>query len=68
LITSYGSESVAVEVFRLGVRDYVPKPFSIEDILRAIKIALHSVQVERERDALMEQLKLTNAELEQRLR
>ncbi len=57
-----------MEVFRLGVRDYVPKPFSIEDILRAIKIALHSVQVERERDALMEQLKLTNAELEQRLR
>ncbi len=68
LITSYGSESVAVEVFRLGVRDYVPKPFSVEDILAAIKRALHEVQLERERDALMARLRETNAALSRRVK
>ncbi len=68
LITSYGSESVAVEVFRLGVRDYVPKPFTAEELFAAIDRVLHQVHLERERDQLMEQLQVTNRDLAQRLK
>jgi DNA-binding response OmpR family regulator len=35
LMTSHGSEQVAVEVFRLGVQDYIMKPFDAQDMLDA---------------------------------
>lgn len=67
LVTSYGSESVAVEVFRLGVRDYIPKPFAIEELLDSIKRVLHSVKLEQERDRLFQELRQTNLQLSQRV-
>ena len=67
LVTSYGSESVAVEVFRLGVRDYIPKPFALDDLLNSIERVLHTVRLEQERDNLLTQLRLTNAQLTQRV-
>ncbi len=67
LITSYGSESVAVDVFRLGVRDYVPKPFTVQEITDAITRVLKNVKVEEQRDALLEDLQETNQQLQRRL-
>ncbi len=68
LITSYGSESVAVEVFRLGVRDYVPKPFTVDELMRAIDRVFHLVHLEQERDLLIRKLRALNATLARRVR
>ncbi|MBL8145988.1 MAG: response regulator [Anaerolineae bacterium] len=67
LMTFYGSEEVAVEVYRLGVRDYVKKPFSIDEMLGAIERSLSEVRLRKERDALTERLVSSNRELQLRM-
>lgn len=40
LMTGYGSEKNAVEAFRLGARDYLIKPFTLDEVLGAVQRAL----------------------------
>jgi two-component system NtrC family sensor kinase len=40
LTTYYSSASVAVEAFRMGAKDYVIKPYTVEDMEKAIERAL----------------------------
>jgi class 3 adenylate cyclase/DNA-binding response OmpR family regulator len=68
LMTFHGSEQIAVQAFRVGVRDYVIKPFSVDDMLAAIERALTEARLRRERDALMTRLIQTNRQLELRVR
>jgi len=65
LMTFHGSEEIAVQVFRMGVRDYVIKPFSVEELLGAIERAFTE---ERERDELIARLQATNRQLERRIK
>jgi GAF domain-containing protein/CheY-like chemotaxis protein len=67
LMTAHGSESVAVQAFRLGVRDYLTKPFETEQILEVIEKALIESRLRRERDQLMQRLEQTNRQLERHL-
>lgn len=64
LMTFYGSEEIAIEVFRLGVRDYVIKPFTEDELLGAIERALMVSRLRRERDSLTERLMYANRGLE----
>lgn len=48
-MTVHGSESVAVNAFRLGVRGYITKPFNLDEMLAAIERALEEGQLRRER-------------------
>ncbi len=68
LMTSYGSEEIAIEVFRMGVRDYVIKPFEAEELLSAIERALEEKRLREERDHLMEHLLAANEELRAQVR
>lgn len=67
LMTFYGSEEIAVEVFRLGVRDYVKKPFSVDEMYDAIERSLSEVRIRKEKEALTERLIQANRELQLRL-
>lgn len=68
LVTSHGSEAIAVKVFRKGVRDYVIKPFTADEMLAVIERALTEVRLQREKEALTTRLVQAKRQLEQRLR
>ena len=52
LMTAYGSESVAVEAFRLGVRDYIIKPFKTEQVIEVLERTLAETRLRREKAEL----------------
>jgi len=68
LMTFHGSEDLAVRVFRLGVKDYVIKPFEITEMEHAIERALSEVRLRQERDELLGRLLDTNQQLEGRVK
>ncbi len=67
LMTIHGSESVAVQAFRLGVRDYIRKPLRVPEILSAIERSLSEDRLRREKERISRQLAEANQQLEQRL-
>jgi class 3 adenylate cyclase/DNA-binding response OmpR family regulator len=67
LMTFHGSEDIAIEVYRLGVRDYVKKPYTVEEMLGAIDRSLTETRLRREKEALTDRLIRANRELQARL-
>lgn len=63
LMTFYGSESIAVRAFRLGVRDYLSKPFESEEVLESISRALTESRLAQELARANDLLKQRVAEL-----
>ena len=51
-MTSYGSENIAVEAFRLGVLDYLNKPFPPDEVQRVVGRALRESRLLREKEEL----------------
>jgi signal transduction histidine kinase/DNA-binding response OmpR family regulator len=68
LMTFHGSEETAVRAFRMGARDYIIKPFSVEEMVAALDRALAEARLRRERDQLLGKLLSTNKQLEQRIK
>ncbi len=68
LVTSHGSEAIAVELFRKGVKDYLIKPFTAEEMHAAIERALTEVRLRREKEALTQRLVAANQQLRRRVR
>ncbi len=68
LMTLHGSESVAADALRMGVRDYIIKPFDIDELLAAIERALEAGRLRRERERLIAELSETNRRLKLRMR
>ncbi len=63
LMTSYGSEQIAVECFRLGVHDYVIKPFDPDEMLDIIERVMRVTYLEREKESLTRQIMRGTQEL-----
>jgi diguanylate cyclase (GGDEF)-like protein len=68
LITAHGSESIAVQAFRLGVRDYFPKPFKVSEIMEAVDRSLREARLAKEKDRLAARIELMNRQLEQQVK
>lgn len=66
LATAHGSEETAVAAFRLGIRDYVIKPFDADEISNSVDKALRESRLQRERDQLVQQLMESNSQLQRR--
>ncbi|MCS7283163.1 MAG: ATP-binding protein [Anaerolineae bacterium] len=67
LMTAFGSEELVVRAFRMGVRDYVIKPFEPEEMLKAVERALAEIRLRAERDRLITQLEEANRRLQQQV-
>lgn len=63
-----GSEELAVEAFRLGVRNFVVKPPKPREVLKAADDALREARLRREKELLTEELMRANRQLERRVR
>jgi two-component system NtrC family sensor kinase len=55
-MTIYGSEQIAVEAFRLGVRDYLSKPFTVDEVQNSVNRALRESRLAREKEQLKNNL------------
>jgi len=67
LMTFHGSEEIAIEVYRMGVTDYLKKPYYLQEMLDAIERSLANVRLRREKEALTERILRANHELKRRI-
>ncbi len=67
LVTAWRTEKLVLDALRLGVKDYITKPFTMHDMLDAVQRALTEGRLRRERDTLIAQLQASNQELGQRV-
>ena len=63
VMTALGSEELALHALRMGVKDYVKKPFAMPELLQVIERALQEARLRRERDRLTAQLMTSNQQL-----
>ena len=56
MMTGYGSEGIAARALQLGVRDYLIKPFTTEEVLSSIERALAEIRLREENAFLTGQL------------
>lgn len=67
LMTFHGSEEIAVEMYRLGAKDYVKKPYSVDEMLVAIERNLGEARLRLEKEALTARILHANQELQRRV-
>ncbi len=67
MMTFEGSEEIAVQAFRLGVRDYLIKPLEIGPVLAAVDRVLQESRLRREREVLLQKLEVSNHQLNRRV-
>jgi GAF domain-containing protein/ActR/RegA family two-component response regulator len=67
VVTAWGSEELAVQALRMGVKDYVKKPFNLNELIGVVERTLGEGRLRQERDVLTQKLLVSNQQLKQRL-
>jgi DNA-binding response OmpR family regulator len=67
VITAYSSEQEILKAFRLGAKDFLQKPFTVEDVWAAIEKALTEERLRQEREELTQALAQANERLQQQV-
>jgi two-component system NtrC family sensor kinase len=57
MMTAFGSEAIAAQALRIGVKDYIIKPFTTEEILAAVDNALAESRLRQELGRVTSSLK-----------
>ena len=68
MVAHEGMESDVIQAFRLGASDYLSWPFKEAELLTVVERALKQVRTRRERQKLSVQLKITNEQLQRRVK
>ena len=55
LMTGYGSELSAIEAFRLGAKDYLIKPFTVDEVVETVSRALVEKRLLYDKEAFAEE-------------
>ena len=55
LMTGYGSELSAIEAFRLGAKDYLIKPFTVDEVVETVSHALVEKRLLHDKEAFAEE-------------
>ena len=63
IITGYADAEVPLKAIKLGVDDYIYKPFKIEEFLYSVERSIKSYQLEREKERNIETIEIINKEL-----
>ncbi len=63
LMTGYGSELSAIEAFRLGAKDYLIKPFTVDEVVETIDRALVETRLLHDKQEIAEQLRRSKVEM-----
>lgn len=67
ILTAYGSERAILKAFRLGAKNFLQKPFGVDDVKPAIEKALTEEGLRRERENLTHALAHANQRLHQQV-
>jgi two-component system phosphate regulon sensor histidine kinase PhoR len=65
--TFHGSEDLVIQAFRLGVQDYVIKPFEPGEMQQSVERILERARIRAERNQLVEEIHQANERLERQV-
>jgi two-component system NtrC family sensor kinase len=68
LMTGYGSEKDAIEAFRLGIKDYLVKPFTVDEVSETIERALLETRLRNDKRLLLERLRRTEGAMRSQIK
>jgi len=63
LMTGYGSELSAIEAFRLGAKDYLIKPFTVDEVVETVSRALIEKRLLHDKEAFAEESRRLRVEI-----